>query len=66
VPEYRAVLDREGVSGPADVLLAGGEETLAKRIAQLRDTGVTDLMLAPIGTAAEQTRTIEFLSTIGG
>jgi F420-dependent oxidoreductase-like protein len=66
VPEYRAVLDREGVSGPADVLLAGDEETLAKRIAQLRDTGITDLMLAPIGTEAEQTRTIEFLSTIGG
>ena len=66
VPEYRAVLDREGVSGPADVLLAGDEDTLAKRIAQLRDTGITDLMLAPIGTEAEQTRTIEFLSTIGG
>lgn len=66
VPEYRAVLDREGVSGPADILLAGDEDTLAKRIAQLRDTGITDLMLAPIGTAAEQTRTIEFLSTIGG
>jgi F420-dependent oxidoreductase-like protein len=66
VPEYRAVLDREGVSGPADVLLAGDEDMLAKRIDQLRDTGITDLMLAPIGSTAEQARTIEFLSTIGG
>lgn len=62
VPEYRAMLDREGVDGPADVLLVGDEDTVAQRIDQLRDTGVTDLMLAPIGTAADQERTIEFLA----
>jgi F420-dependent oxidoreductase-like protein len=61
VPEYRAMLDREGVDGPADVLLVGDEDSIAKRIDQLRDTGVTDLMLAPIGTPAEQTRTVDFL-----
>jgi alkanesulfonate monooxygenase SsuD/methylene tetrahydromethanopterin reductase-like flavin-dependent oxidoreductase (luciferase family) len=56
------MLDREGVDGPADVLLVGDEDTVAQRIDQLRDTGVTDLMLAPIGTAADQERTMEFLT----
>jgi F420-dependent oxidoreductase-like protein len=64
VPEYRAMLDREGVDGPADVLLVGDEDTLTKHIDRLRDTGITDLMLAPIGTPAEQQRTVEFLRLI--
>jgi F420-dependent oxidoreductase-like protein len=62
VPEYRAMLDREGATGPADVLLAGDEDTIAKQFDQLRDTGITDLMLAPIGTTADQERTMNFLA----
>lgn len=64
VPEYRAMLDREGVNGPADVLLAGDEDAIAKQLDQLRDTGITDLMLAPIGTPPEQDRTAEFLRLV--
>lgn len=66
VPEYRAMLDREGVAGPADVVLAGDEGAIAKQLDRIRDAGVTDVMLAPVGTADEQRRTTEFLSTIGG
>ena len=66
VPEYRAVLDREGVDGPAEILIAGDESAVRKELDRLRDTGITDLMLAPIGTPAEQARTTEFVSTIGG
>jgi F420-dependent oxidoreductase-like protein len=54
VPEYRAMLDREGAAGPADVLIAGDEQSVAKSIARLRDTGITDLFLAPIGSPEEQ------------
>lgn len=64
VPEYRAMLDREGVDGPGDVLIVGDEESVAKSIDQIRDTGVTDLLTAPIGTTAEQRRTTEFLLTV--
>lgn len=64
VPEYRAMLDREGVAGPADVLMIGTEDVVAKHIDQLRDTGITDLMLAPIGDPAEQQRTTEFLTMV--
>ncbi|MEV0789597.1 TIGR03564 family F420-dependent LLM class oxidoreductase [Kribbella sp. NPDC050459] len=66
VPEYRAMLDREGVAGPADVLLAGDERSLTNQLARLAGTGATDLMLAPVGTAAEQDLTTAFLATIGG
>ncbi|GAA1160783.1 TIGR03564 family F420-dependent LLM class oxidoreductase [Kribbella jejuensis] len=66
VPEYRAMLDREGAAGPADVLLVGDEAAIAKQLDRIRDAGATDVMLAPIGTADEQRRTTEFLSTIGG
>jgi alkanesulfonate monooxygenase SsuD/methylene tetrahydromethanopterin reductase-like flavin-dependent oxidoreductase (luciferase family) len=65
VPEYRAMLDREGAD-VADVLIVGDEDSIAKQLARIGDTGVTDLMLAPIGTAEEQARTTAFVSTIGG
>lgn len=42
LPSYRAMLDREGVEGPADVSLIGSAEEVRDRIAQLRDIGVTD------------------------
>ncbi|WP_329003066.1 TIGR03564 family F420-dependent LLM class oxidoreductase [Kribbella sp. NBC_00709] len=66
VPEYRAMLDREGAAGPADVLVVGDEASIAKQLDRFRDSGATDLMLAPIGTREEQTRTTEFLSTVSG
>lgn len=65
VPEYRAMLDREGAAGPADVLAVGDEASIAKQLDRFRDAGATDLMLAPIGTPDEQTRTTEFLLTVG-
>ena len=66
VPEYRAMLDREGAAGPADVLLVGDEAAITAQLDRIRDTGVTDVMLAPVGTADEQRRTTKFLSTVTG
>jgi F420-dependent oxidoreductase-like protein len=62
VPEYRAMLEREGATGPADVLIVGTEQRVARSIARLRDTGITDLFLAPVGTPDEQRRTTAALS----
>lgn len=64
VPEYRAMLDREGVAGPADVLLVGDEAAIGKQLERIRDAGATDVMLAPVGSAEEQQRTTAFLSTV--
>lgn len=42
LPSYRAMLDREGAAGPADVALAGDEKQLRADLARLRDLGVSD------------------------
>lgn len=46
LPSYRAMLDREGVSGPAELSLVGDEPALRAAIARLRDAGVTDFNAA--------------------
>ena len=46
LPSYRAMLDREGVSGPAELSMVGDEPTLRAAIARLRDAGVTDFNAA--------------------
>ena len=48
LPSYRAMLDREGVSGPAELSIVGDEATLRASIARLRDAGVTDFNAAVI------------------
>lgn len=62
VPEYRAVLDREGAAGPQDVVIVGDEGKVTRDLRRLADTGVTDFMAAPFGTRHEQQRTIDALA----
>ena len=42
LPSYRAMLDREGVDGPADVAIVGDESEVAAQLARLADGGVTE------------------------
>ena len=42
LPSYRAMLDREGAAGPADIAITGSEAEVSERIAALADIGVTD------------------------
>jgi F420-dependent oxidoreductase-like protein len=53
LPSYRAMLDREGVEGPAELAMVGDEATLRAGIARLREVGVTDFNAAmiPFGDA---------------
>ncbi|WP_236788186.1 TIGR03564 family F420-dependent LLM class oxidoreductase [Amycolatopsis sp. GM8] len=48
-PAYRAVLERDGSSGPADTLVAGPEEVVHREIRRFADAGTTDLLVAPYG-----------------
>ncbi len=50
LPSYRAMLDREGVDGPAELSLVGDEAQLRTDIQRLRDAGVTDFNAAMIPT----------------
>lgn len=48
LPSYRAMLDREGVKGPAELAIVGDEAALLAAIARLRAVGVTDFNAAVI------------------
>ena len=65
LPSYRAMLDREGADGPADVALVGDEAELRAQIDRLRDAGVTDFDAAvtPVDAGSED-RTLEFLASL--
>lgn len=43
LPSYRAILDKEGADGPADVALIGGAEEVGAGLRALAEAGATDL-----------------------
>ena len=47
LPSYRAMLDREGAAGPADLVIAGDEATVGAELAKLGEAGTTDFLWAP-------------------
>jgi 5,10-methylenetetrahydromethanopterin reductase len=65
LPSYRAMLDREGAAGPADVAIVGDEATVRSGIERVRDAGVTDFSAAEFGaTEAEQSATRDLLRSL--
>ena len=47
LPSYRAMLDREGASGPADVAIVGDESAVGAALQRLGEAGATDFLAAP-------------------
>lgn len=66
LPSYRAMLDREGYGGPADIALVGGEDEVTERIEQLASVGVTTFAASPFGSRDERARTNELLRSLMG
>lgn len=64
LPSYRAMLDKEGAGGPADVAVVGDEETVAAALRRLGDIGATELNLPIFGTDEERARTLEVLTAL--
>lgn len=62
MPSYRAMLDKEGLEGPADLALVGDERTLDAGLARLANAGVTDLIasILPADPGADA-RTLDYL-----
>ena len=63
LPSYRAMLDIEGVDGPADISLIGSEEQVAEGLAQIAEAGATDftaLLSSP--NSEERARAIAVLA----
>lgn len=64
LPSYRAMLDREGVAGPAELSLVGDEKSLRASIQRLRDVGVTDFNAAIMPVAeGVQANTLDLLQS---
>jgi F420-dependent oxidoreductase-like protein len=64
LPSYRAMLDREGVDGPADVAVVGDERSVAKQIAAFGEVGATEFVAARYGDLAERDRTFRLIAEL--
>jgi F420-dependent oxidoreductase-like protein len=65
LPSYRAMLDREGAAGPADIAIIGDENQLRGQIKRFEDLGVTDFNAAIMDTEeGAYARTLEFLGSL--
>ncbi len=54
LPSYQAMFKREGVSGPADLAIAGGESEVEDALMALKEAGVTDFAASIYATSAEE------------
>jgi alkanesulfonate monooxygenase SsuD/methylene tetrahydromethanopterin reductase-like flavin-dependent oxidoreductase (luciferase family) len=64
LPSYRAMLDREGAAGPADLAIVGDEETVGGQIRALADVGVTDFVAGEYGRGEDAGRTRALLRSL--
>ena len=58
LPAYRAMLDREGVAGPADVAIVGDADEIGEQLLRLAEAGATDFIGSPFG-GGERAATLE-------
>ena len=66
LPSYRAMLDREGAEGPADVALIGDEAEVTAGVHRLADAGVTDFVASEFASpdSPERARTRDLLKSL--
>jgi F420-dependent oxidoreductase-like protein len=64
LPSYRAMLDREGLEGPADLAVVGTADQVAERLAEAEAAGMTTLAAAEFGTPDELAATRELLVSL--
>ena len=70
LPNYRRMLDKEGVAGPADVAIVGNEAEVERQVRAVANAGATDFLasLFPAGpdAGASFRRTRDLLSSLVG
>jgi F420-dependent oxidoreductase-like protein len=66
LPSYRAMLDREGAAGPADVAIVGTEDEVSAQVRRFADIGATDFVGAPFGTVDEVKASVASLAGLVG
>jgi F420-dependent oxidoreductase-like protein len=63
-PSYRAMLDREGVANPTDLLAAGDETTVERELRRYVDAGATEILVFPVGPDEDRARTVALLGEL--
>jgi len=56
LPAYRAMLDREGAAGPAEVAIVGDHDAIGEQLLRLAEAGATDFNAAPIALGEHDAR----------
>lgn len=66
IPTYRAALEREGLTDPTDLVIAGDEQHLADEIGRYADAGATELIFTQtsLGSAEDEQRTWRLLGEL--
>ena len=65
LPSYRAMLDREGAAGPADVAVVGDESTVRAGVSAMADAGCTDFLAVEFASSEqERTQTRDLLRAL--
>jgi F420-dependent oxidoreductase-like protein len=66
LPSYRRAMDRDGLAGAQDTVLAGDEAELERQVRRFADAGATELQLCALGPVHERARTVEFFASLAG
>jgi F420-dependent oxidoreductase-like protein len=64
LPSYRAMLDAEGLAGPADLAIIGDEAALRAGVEKMQEAGVDEFVCAPFGSADQQAATRALLGSM--
>jgi 5,10-methylenetetrahydromethanopterin reductase len=64
LPSYRAMLDKEGATGPGNVAIVGNEDAVAAQIQALTDAGVTDFVASEFAHGKDRQRTRSLLKAV--
>jgi F420-dependent oxidoreductase-like protein len=63
-PAYRSALDRQGMSGVHETVIAGDESAVERAVKAYADAGATELVVSPLGDDRDRARIIELLAAI--
>ncbi|GII87242.1 LLM class F420-dependent oxidoreductase [Sphaerisporangium siamense] len=64
LPSYRALLDRQGLTGVHETVIAGDETTIERALRSYTDAGATELLISPFGDLAHRARVLDLLSSL--
>ena len=64
LPSYRAMIDREGLTGPGDLCVVGDESEVTRQLTAFFEAGATSIAASPMGTAEEIDRTRACLAAL--